>query len=255
MENLEAGSLEAERLDLFGKLEKLEKEHAKCLAGLSEKETQKYLVIRERDNKQLAIGSAIGTLIQNYDNRDLLTHHLIGTLWALGDSCIDWFPSKSADALLEELFKPVFNNVTPELRPEKSSDLHQFFQFIRAVECCANALKFGNTSNQKRRDKAWASVLEAFSYYVEIYNGKQLPVQDFSKLGAMGAQVRWVPNKKLEAWAVEKYRAKEWPSANKAAHDLKDQVREYGRTIGATLTEENAQRTIADWFRKANKSV
>lgn len=97
-------------------------------------------------------------------------------------------------------------------------------------------------------------MLEAFSYYVEIYSGKQLPAQDFSKLGEKGAQKRWAPKTKLEAWAVEKYRAKEWPSANKAAHDLKDQVREYGRTIGVPLTEENAQRTIADWFRKANKS-
>lgn len=252
MENLEAESLEAEHLAAF---ERHKKERAKWLAGLSAKEMQKYLVTLERDNKQMDMGSAIGALIQNYDNRDLLTHELIGILWSLGNICIDWFPSKSADALLEELFKPIFNNVTPELRPEKSSDLHQFFQLIRAVKCCAYALKYGNASNQKRRDKAWASVLEAFSYYVEIYNGKRLPVQDFSKLGKKGATKRHGPMKNLEAWAVKKYREKEWPSANKAAHDLKDQVMEYGRTIDAHLTEENAQRTIADWFRKASKSV
>ncbi len=80
--------------------------------------------------------------------------------------------------------------------------------------------------------------------------------RDLSRLGKSGAQKRWAPNTKLEAWAVEKYRAKEWPSANQAAHDLKDQVREYGRTIGAApLSEQNAQRTIAGWFNKANKSV
>ena len=34
-----------------------------------------------------------------------------------------------------------------------------------------------------------------------------------------------------------------------------ESVREHGRTIGAHLTRENAQRTIADWIRAANKSV
>lgn len=109
MEN-QAESLEAEHLEAF---ERHKKERAKWLAGLSEKEKRKYLVTLERDHKQMQMGSVIRDLIQNYDTEDLLTHELIGTLLRLGNICIDWFPSKSADSLLEELFKPIFNNVTP----------------------------------------------------------------------------------------------------------------------------------------------
>lgn len=74
---------------------------------------------------------------------------------------------------------------------------------------------------------------------------------NFAKLGAKGAAKRHAPYAKLRAWTVEKYRAGKWPSANKAAHDLKDSVIAHGRTIGANLTEENAQRTIAEWIRKS----
>ena len=74
---------------------------------------------------------------------------------------------------------------------------------------------------------------------------------NFAELGAKGAAKRHAPYVKLRAWTVEKYRAGEWPSANKAAHELKDSVIAHGRTIGANLTAENAQRTIAEWIRKS----
>lgn len=74
---------------------------------------------------------------------------------------------------------------------------------------------------------------------------------NFSELGAKGAAKRHAPYARLRAWAVERYRAGKWPSANKAAHDLKGSVIAHGRTIGANLTEENAQRTIAEWIRKS----
>lgn len=73
----------------------------------------------------------------------------------------------------------------------------------------------------------------------------------FSNLGRDGAQKRHAPMAELRAWTIEQYRAGTWPSANKAAHDLKGSVIAHGRTIGATLTEENAQRTIAEWIRKS----
>ena len=55
--------------------------------------------------------------------------------------------------------------------------------------------------------------------------------------------------RELEDWMMQRYREGKWRSANKAAHELKAIVIEYGKTIGAYLTEENAQRTIADWIR------
>lgn len=74
---------------------------------------------------------------------------------------------------------------------------------------------------------------------------------DFSALGKAGAIKRHAPMATLREWAVKKYQASEWASANQAAHDLKICVIEHGRTIGAHLSEENAQRTIAEWLRKS----
>lgn len=74
---------------------------------------------------------------------------------------------------------------------------------------------------------------------------------DFSRLGKAGAAKRHAPMATLRTWAVDRYREGDWRSANKAAHDLKEEVLAHGRTIGAFLSEENAQRTIATWFRKS----
>lgn len=71
--------------------------------------------------------------------------------------------------------------------------------------------------------------------------------------GREGAKERHARTKQLREWAVQRYKAKIWPSANKAAHELKAEILAHGRTIGATLSEENAQRTLAEWFRKAGK--
>lgn len=74
---------------------------------------------------------------------------------------------------------------------------------------------------------------------------------NFSALGKAGAARRHAPMTTLRAWAIEEYHAGEWKSANQAAHALKDSVIKHGRTINAHLSEENAQRTIAEWFRKS----
>ena len=73
----------------------------------------------------------------------------------------------------------------------------------------------------------------------------------FSKLGRGGAQKRHAPMAELREWAVKKYRAQTWNSANEAAHALAVEVVAYGRTIGAELKPSNAQRTIYDWFLKS----
>ncbi len=69
--------------------------------------------------------------------------------------------------------------------------------------------------------------------------------------GISGANKRHEPMRNLKEWAIAEYRAEVWPSANKAAHELKSRVIEHGKTINAILTKENAQRTIAEWFRKS----
>lgn len=73
---------------------------------------------------------------------------------------------------------------------------------------------------------------------------------NFSAMGKAGAKKRHAPMASLRAWAIERYQASEWKSANQAAHSLKESIIAHGRTINAHLSDENAQRTIAEWFRK-----
>lgn len=73
--------------------------------------------------------------------------------------------------------------------------------------------------------------------------------------GKAGAAKKFAPFRELEKWTREKYQSGTWPSANKAAHALKEEVIAHGRAIGAVLSNENAQRTIAEWLRKKNVSV
>lgn len=72
-----------------------------------------------------------------------------------------------------------------------------------------------------------------------------------STIGKAGAEKRHAPNAELREWTINRYRGGVWRSANQAAHALKDSVMEHGRKIGAVLSEENAQRTIAEWIRKS----
>lgn len=77
---------------------------------------------------------------------------------------------------------------------------------------------------------------------------------DFSAIGKRGAENRHAPMRKLRTWTIQQYRAGSWPSANQAAHDLKDKVIAYGRTINADMTAQNAQRTIALWINASLKA-
>lgn len=77
----------------------------------------------------------------------------------------------------------------------------------------------------------------------------------FSENGKTGAEKRWAPMRELEKWTVDLYKIGSWPSANKAAHDLREKVIAHGRTIGAVLSDENAQRTIAAWINEHLKGV
>lgn len=93
----------------------------------------------------------------------------------------------------------------------------------------------------------WASATSYLLGALSIPMGAFNPVV----LGRMGAKKRHAPMAALRLWAIDKYRAGQWVSANQAAHSLKNSIVEHGRTIGAILSEENAQRTIAEWIRKS----
>lgn len=76
---------------------------------------------------------------------------------------------------------------------------------------------------------------------------------DFAALGRKGAVERHKQMRLLEEYALSLYENAEGRSANAAAYELRDKILDHSRTIGANLKPSNAQRTIADWFRK--KSV
>lgn len=69
--------------------------------------------------------------------------------------------------------------------------------------------------------------------------------------GKAGAQKRHAKMTELKAWALRKYKARTWKSANQAASELMPEVLRHSQEIGANLTKSNAQRTIAEWIRKS----
>lgn len=75
------------------------------------------------------------------------------------------------------------------------------------------------------------------------------------EVGKAGAAKRHTPTNLLRDFAVSEYRKRKWPSANKAAHDLLPTVLARGRELGARLSAANGQRTLADWFRAADRQV
>ncbi|MFP5381000.1 MAG: hypothetical protein ACLGG4_01925, partial [Gammaproteobacteria bacterium] len=89
---------------------------------------------------------------------------------------------------------------------------------------------------------------QALSYSQRILSGTQLTAEEatraaqlnFSAMGRAGAQKRHAPMAELRSWAIEKYKAGEWQSANQAAHALVDSVIKHGRSINAHLTAQNA---------------
>lgn len=70
---------------------------------------------------------------------------------------------------------------------------------------------------------------------------------------AKGVEKRHERMRQLRDFAVGEYRAGRWVSANEAAHKLEGRVLAEGERIGARLMQSNAQRTIAGWFRAADR--
>lgn len=101
-----------------------------------------------------------------------------------------------------------------------------------------------------------ASYVVGFLRAYPLTEPDDFPMESFfSEMGAAGAKVRHAPMQTLRAWTINEYQKAVWPSANAAAFDLAAKVVNHGRTIGAHLSEANAQRTIAEWIRRASKSV
>jgi hypothetical protein len=73
---------------------------------------------------------------------------------------------------------------------------------------------------------------------------------NFSELGKAGADKKHKPMRDLRTKAIELYKKGNWKSPNHAAYELKDQIIAEGKILGASLSVQNAQRTIGDWIRR-----
>jgi hypothetical protein len=87
-----------------------------------------------------------------------------------------------------------------------------------------------------------------------LLRGLEIQMSSHAKrIGKKGAANRHKPMQELKMWAIERYKVGRWPSANAASFALKAEVMAHGKKIAATLTEQNAQRTIYGWFLGSDK--
>ena len=127
-----------------------------------------------------------------------------------------------------------------------------------AAACAADALGLIALATilirARRYQYAWCATLTAQSL-VSYAAGRSLSEEGarlkYSENGKKGAEKRHQKTNELKEWTLAEYRKGKWPSANAAAYDLATKVYEKGKTIGATLSKPNAQRTIAEWIRKS----
>ena len=104
-----------------------------------------------------------------------------------------------------------------------------------------------------RNDEEMIGVLCICYQTVGHFLAKQSQNCELAIRGRLGGLKRYAPMRELETWTLSEYQRGNWKSANQAAHALKDAVVAQGRTLGAILTESNAQRTIAEWINKDKK--
>jgi hypothetical protein len=119
-----------------------------------------------------------------------------------------------------------------------ATEAHDYWALCRGVDRCRNP--------DRRLEQMFRTIEDAA--YSQWFRAKQ------RKQGREGARKRHQPMAELQAWTINEYGKGHWRSANKAAHELAASVIERGRAIGAYLSEENAQRTIAEWIRKSPSS-
>jgi len=176
---------------------------------------RKIKLVSERDGKDIAI---------EWDNEQVLN-----TAWQFFTRL-----ENTTDAEIKRIYVELF-----------------LFHALKEIDHANVALDLGHSDAVYSAIEAANALANAMS--IESGNEKlQKDRQDlFSRLGKSGADLRHAPMRELRDWALDQYQAGNWPSANKASHDLKEKVLAHGRTIGAHLTVENAQRTIAEWIRKS----
>jgi hypothetical protein len=124
--------------------------------------------------------------------------------------------------------------------------------------CAADALGFIALAiiliRERRFQFAWCAALSAqslISYAIGHSLSESAARLKYSSNGKAGALKRHQPRARLMEYAIGLYKQKKWNSANEAAFELQQEIINHGKTINANLKPSNAQRTIAEWFRKS----
>lgn len=132
-------------------------------------------------------------------------------------------------------------------------------EFSQSPEALMLGLTYGARAGvsyrEGRESEAWAEAAYA-ALCIGVVAGSLKEVPDeistvMTRLSAKGVEKRHAKNRRLREFAVNLYHAGRWASANDAANQLKRAVMNEAEKIGARLSESNAQRTIAEWFRTA----
>jgi hypothetical protein len=121
-------------------------------------------------------------------------------------------------------------------------------------------VKAAHTDRAGKRDIAWSYVCDAERWcgalsaiWAVVRAGKHHS-KSYSCNGKKGAKKRHKGNREVRAHAMALYKQRHYPSANKAAYALMAEILKVAKEKGVPLSEENAQRTIAGWFRNHQKS-
>lgn len=85
--------------------------------------------------------------------------------------------------------------------------------------------------------------------------GASLLSQALSSNGKKGADASHAKKRALREWALGLYGENTWISSAAAAKSLKSKIVDHGKKLGVRLSEDNAERTITQWFREAKKSA
>lgn len=190
-------------------------------------------------------------------------------VWATTDGGLDpeWLSTEDG-IYLDDDGEPIPKTLTPTYSAVEQLAVYGLWFLEEEMHSVGPLPEEGHNDHGFKRDEViehQASRLlfayQALSYCNRITAGttltddqsKQADKFNFSEMGKIGAQKRHAPMANLRDWALQRYKAgnHQWKSANEAAHALRDEVVAHGRTINAHLSEQNAQRTIAEWFRKS----
>jgi hypothetical protein len=191
------------------------------------------------------------------DFKDVLTHKTWDIVLLLTAIYGHWFPEEDLNDVVNQFLWPILRNEAPVLPAKPSTTLRdgprmkrfdQWFQFIRAVACCAEAYKLESTGNAKDRDIAWLHVAEAWTYVLNLFveSGISPGLNERSDLSAFakkGADARHAENRALRQELLT------WYAANKANFRSMDAAAEHaaGRIVPVKF------RTVRTWIGAFNK--